>query len=245
MTTERQLIFYKHYFTEFYLGQTTKVQEKIDYVFKILRTVDKVPRKFLDHMTGTEGLYEIRIEVGSNIYRVFCCFDKGNLVVLFKVNKAVNISNTMTIRIRKAIEGDSEKLWTLMKELAIFEKYIDSFAITPEIVRENGFRKKPHDFYCIVAENNDEIVGMLVYYFLPYTAQNRPAIYMKELYVDESYRGQKIGEQLMDVLRKEAELNNCGQIKWTVAPWNEKGKKFYEKIGAKENRHWLNYELNL
>ena len=83
MTTERQLIFYKHYFTDFYLGQTTKVQEKIDYVFKILRTVDKVPRKFLDHMTGTDGLYEIRIEVSSNIFRVFCCFDKGNLVVLF------------------------------------------------------------------------------------------------------------------------------------------------------------------
>jgi phage-related protein len=83
VTTERQLIFYKHYFTDFYLGQTTKVQEKIDYVFKILRTVDKVPRKFLDHMTGTDGLYEIRIEVSSNIFRVFCCFDKGNLVVLF------------------------------------------------------------------------------------------------------------------------------------------------------------------
>jgi len=68
---------------EFYAGQTAKVQEKIDYVFKILRTVDKVPRKFLDHMSGTDGVYEIRVEVGSNIYRIFCCFDKGNLVVLF------------------------------------------------------------------------------------------------------------------------------------------------------------------
>ena len=54
-----------------------------DYVFKILQTVQNVPRKFLDHMTGTDGLYEIRIEFESNIYRIFCCFDKGNLVVLF------------------------------------------------------------------------------------------------------------------------------------------------------------------
>ncbi len=83
MTTERQLIFFKHYFTEFYLAQSKKVQEKIEYVFKILRTVEKVPKKFLDHMTGTDGLYEIRIEVGSDIFRVFCCFDKGNLVILF------------------------------------------------------------------------------------------------------------------------------------------------------------------
>jgi len=65
------------------LGQTEKVQEKIEYVFKILRTVQNVPKKFLDHMTGTEGLYEIRIELDGNIYRIFCCFDKGNLVVLF------------------------------------------------------------------------------------------------------------------------------------------------------------------
>jgi phage-related protein len=63
--------------------QSEKVQEKIEYVFKIIRTVQNVPKKFLDHMTGTDGLYEIRIEFESNIYRIFCCFDKGNLVVLF------------------------------------------------------------------------------------------------------------------------------------------------------------------
>lgn len=58
-----------------------------------------------------------------------------------------------------------------------------------------------------MAEDNDKIVGMLVYYFLPYTAQHRTAIYMKELYVNEEYRGRKIGEQLMDALKNEAELN--------------------------------------
>jgi len=74
---QRKIIFYEHYFTDFYLKQSEKVQEKIEYVFKILRTVQNVPKKFLDHMTGTDGLYEIRIEFESNIYRIFCCFDKG------------------------------------------------------------------------------------------------------------------------------------------------------------------------
>jgi len=83
MDSQRQIIFFEHYFIDFYLEQTEKVQEKIEYVFKILRTVRTVPKKFLDHMTGTDGLYEIRIEFESNIYRIFCCFDKGNLVVLF------------------------------------------------------------------------------------------------------------------------------------------------------------------
>lgn len=151
----------------------------------------------------------------------------------------------MNVSIRKAEEKDSEKIWYLMEQLAVFEKYIDSFAITPEIVKESGFRKNPPDFYCIVADDNGKIAGMLVYYFLPYTAQNRPAIYMKELFVDEDYRGHKIGERLMDTLRKEAEMNNCNLIKWTVAPWNKAGQKFYERLGAAENIEWLNYEWKL
>jgi phage-related protein len=83
MNIQRQIIFHKHYFLDFYLEQTEKVQEKIEYVFKIIRTVQNVPKKFLYHMPGTVGLYEIRIEFESNIYRIFCCFDKENLVVLF------------------------------------------------------------------------------------------------------------------------------------------------------------------
>lgn len=153
----------------------------------------------------------------------------------------------MHIQIRKAIESDSERLWPLMKSLAIFERYIDSFAITPEIVREKGFQKNPPDFYCMVADDVEEqkIAGMLVYYFIPYTAQNRPAIYLKELYVEEGYRSQGVGQRLMHALKEEARRNNCSQVKWTVAPWNEAGKRFYENLGAHENRDWLNYEWNV
>ena len=134
-----------------------------------------------------------------------------------------------------------------MKELAIFEHYIDTFGITPEVVREKGFKKSPPDFYCIIADDVDteKLAGMLVYYFIPYTAQNRPAIYMKELYVDEDYRNKGVGRQLMVTLREEARLNDCAQIKWTVAPWNDAGKRFYENLGARENRDWLHYEWNL
>ena len=83
MKVQRQIIFHGHHFADFYSAQPSKVQEKIEYIFVLIRTVDRLPEKFLKHMTGTDGLYEIRIEVGSNIYRIFCCFDKGNLVILF------------------------------------------------------------------------------------------------------------------------------------------------------------------
>lgn len=83
MTKERQIIFHGHYFQDFYLNQNERVREKIGYVFRVVKTVDKIPEKFLKHLEGTDGLYEIRIEVGTNIFRIFCCFDKGNIVVLF------------------------------------------------------------------------------------------------------------------------------------------------------------------
>ena len=83
MIKERQIVFHEHYFQDFYLEQTKTVREKIGYVFRVIKTVERIPEKFLKHLEGTDGLYEIRIEVNSNIYRIFCCFDKGNLVVLF------------------------------------------------------------------------------------------------------------------------------------------------------------------
>src|SRR5689334_20462234 len=120
----------------------------------------------------------------------------------------------MNIHIRKAEEKDINQIWPLMKELAIFEHYINSFAITPEIIKEKGFRKNPPDFHCLVAEDEtkNKIAGMLVYYFIPFTAQNRPNIYMKELYVDELYRSKGIGGLLMNGLKEEARQNNCTSI---------------------------------
>ena len=68
---------------DFYLEQTDKVQEKIEYVLRIVRQVERISKKFFDRMEGTDGLYEIRVEVDSNIFRIFCCFDEGNIVILF------------------------------------------------------------------------------------------------------------------------------------------------------------------
>jgi len=78
----RELIFYRHYFHEFFDQQTEKVREKIDYVLFIVTHAERVPEKFLQHLKSYKGLYEIRVEVGNNIFRVFCCFDKGKIVVL-------------------------------------------------------------------------------------------------------------------------------------------------------------------
>ena len=79
----RQIIFHEDYFTDFYKELDIKVKLKIQYVLELIKQVDRVPEKFLSPITGYDGLYEIRIEYQSNIYRVFCCFDEGKLIVLF------------------------------------------------------------------------------------------------------------------------------------------------------------------
>lgn len=106
MVGERIIIFHKHYFQDFYLEQSEKIQEKIEYVFRIIKSVPNVPKKFLEHIIGTDGLYEIRIEFESNIYRIFCCFDKGNLVVLFngfqkKTQKAPKKEIDMALKLKE------------------------------------------------------------------------------------------------------------------------------------------------
>ena len=106
VNVKRNIIFHKHYFMDFYLEQPEKVQEKIEYVFKIIRTVQNVPKKFLEHLTGTDGLYEIRIEFEGNIYRIFCCFDKGNLVVLLngfqkKTQKAPKTEIDLALKLKE------------------------------------------------------------------------------------------------------------------------------------------------
>ncbi len=83
MDQARVLIFYKHYFSEFFDALNEHLKEKIDYVLFVVTHADRIPEKFFTHIEGTKGLYEIRVEAGGNIFRIFCCFDKGKVVVLF------------------------------------------------------------------------------------------------------------------------------------------------------------------
>jgi len=78
----REVFYYKDHYLDFFGTLKPEVQKKFNWTLQLISTVDRIPEKFLKHITGSTGIFEIRVEVGSDIYRVFSFFDKGHLVVL-------------------------------------------------------------------------------------------------------------------------------------------------------------------
>lgn len=78
----REIFYYKHYYLDFFAGLKPEAKKKFNWTLKLLTCMERIPEKFLKHLQGSPGLYEIRVEASSDIYRVFCFFDKGKIIVL-------------------------------------------------------------------------------------------------------------------------------------------------------------------
>ncbi|MEE1885271.1 type II toxin-antitoxin system RelE/ParE family toxin [Pedobacter flavus] len=78
----RTVYLYKNYFADFFNKQRPKVKEKIIWTLKLIEDLPRIPRQFLKLIEGTAVIYEIRIQLGKDIFRIFCFFDQDNLVVL-------------------------------------------------------------------------------------------------------------------------------------------------------------------
>jgi len=78
----RNIFFYTNYYLDFYAALNPEVKKKFNWTLQLVSEIERVPEKYFSHITGSSGLFEIRVEVGSNIYRVFSFFDEGKLIVL-------------------------------------------------------------------------------------------------------------------------------------------------------------------
>ena len=145
---------------------------------------------------------------------------------------------------RHWLEADIPSVLPLMRELAVFEEYLDSFAVTETVLLEQGFNLEPPNFYVLVAELGGSVVGNLVYYFLPFSASTKPELFIKELFVTQTARRHGAGKALMQRAALEAKNAGCDGIKWAVANWNEAAQCFYKSLGAKANPNWISYGLD-
>ena len=103
----RTVFLFKDYFADFYKEQNQKVKDKILWTFRIIETQKQVPDDYLKHLEGTDGLYEIRVQQASDIFRIFCFFDKGQLIVL---------ANGFQKKTQKTPKSEIEKALKIKKE---------------------------------------------------------------------------------------------------------------------------------
>ena len=104
---KRHMVAYKDYFKEFKKTLSLRTLKKIYQIFLYIMTLDVIPVTYLKSIAGVAGLYEIRVEDDGNIYRIFCCFDEGNLVILF---------NGFQKKTQKTPQGEIDKAKRIMNE---------------------------------------------------------------------------------------------------------------------------------
>lgn len=108
----RKVVFYKNYFEEFFTKQQQQVKRKIVWTLQFIEEVDRIPITLLKHLAGTKGLYELRVKQGSDNYRIFCFFDKGQLIIIlngFQKKTQKTPSNEIAHALKIKMEYEYEK----------------------------------------------------------------------------------------------------------------------------------------
>lgn len=107
----RRVLFYKNFFQDFFSEQSKKVKEKIIWTLELIEDVERVPETYLKHLENTDGLYEIRIQKGNDIFRIFCFFDVGQLIIIGngfqkKTQKTPKKEIELALKIKTQYEND-------------------------------------------------------------------------------------------------------------------------------------------
>ena len=138
--------------------------------------------------------------------------------------------------IRKATKNDMPSVLELIQELATFEKEPDAVVVTVDDLVRDGFSENPL-FQCFVAEVENEIIGMALYYYR-YSTWKGKTIHLEDLIVKENKRGTGVGFALYKEIIKQGKAENVRRIEWNVLDWNTPAIDFYEKSGAKVLGDW-------
>lgn len=146
----------------------------------------------------------------------------------------------MNITIRPAAENDYATIVEMFKEFAHFEHLDERLTNTVERIKAEA-----EYFNCFVAVNHkDEIVGYATYFFAYFTWTGK-SLYMDDLYVKESCRGEGIGKLLIDKVIEFAKASRCHKLRWQVSDWNATAIGFYKSLGAEIDNQERNCDLDL
>ncbi|RRD58516.1 GNAT family N-acetyltransferase [Comamonadaceae bacterium OH2545_COT-014] len=149
----------------------------------------------------------------------------------------------MSLTIRPATIDDTDLILRFVRELARYEKAEHEVQATPEHLRQTLFAPQPRVFG-LIALDGDTPVGFAVYFFNYSTWQGRHGLYLEDLYVSPSQRGQGAGRQLLQHLAQIAVAHDCGRFEWSVLDWNAPAIAFYDSLGAQPQSEWIRYRLS-
>lgn len=143
--------------------------------------------------------------------------------------------------VRKGRKEDLKSAMELVKELAVYENALHEVKNTVTEMEKDGFGSNPvFDFF--VAENDNGIIGMSLYYYR-YSTWKGKILYIEDLIVSEKYRRSGAGSRLMEASMEEAKKQNCNGVQWQVLDWNEPAIKFYKKYNPVQDPEWVNFRI--
>lgn len=148
----------------------------------------------------------------------------------------------MNFTIRKAVIQDSLAILSLIKELADFEKEPEAVVVTVEDIEHDGFGKNPL-FQTLIAEKENKIVGLALYYYR-YSTWKGKTIHLEDLIVKHSMRGQNIGSNLYNAVLQQAYDEKVRRVEWAVLDWNTPARNFYINSGAKIMKGWETVQMD-
>lgn len=144
--------------------------------------------------------------------------------------------------IRAATPADAQLVYSLVRELAEYERLLDDVDATAEDLARALFGPSPRVF-CDIAEWNGETAGFALWFYNFSTFRGRHGIYLEDLFVRPAFRGKGIGKALLVHLAQRAIAEGCARVEWSVLDWNEPSIKFYESLGAIAMEEWTIFRL--
>jgi len=147
----------------------------------------------------------------------------------------------MKTTIRKGIKKDLPSVLRLIKELADYENALDQVSISLEDLENDGFSERPW-YWFLVAEKNNEIIG-LSFYWIRYSTWKGKFLFLEDFVIKQEYRNKGVGSQLFEETIKICKKLNLNGMIWQVLDWNTPAINFYKKYNADISKNWLNGKL--
>jgi GNAT superfamily N-acetyltransferase len=148
----------------------------------------------------------------------------------------------MSITIRDAVASDAQTILDFIIELAVYEKAEHEVKTNVDETREAIFGENS-TVKALICEENGLAIGCAVYFYNYSTWLGKYGIYLEDLYVSQSKRGNGAGKFMLKYLAQKALGENCGRFEWSCLHWNTPTREFYENIGAIAQTEWVGYRL--